>query len=90
MAKYKVVRTWYVEANNTNKALIKTRSFDHDEVIVSRITKTVNMLFVNNIPGGTRVACENCEHIFIIKQNITSAGCPKCKCNLVYSAGASW
>ena len=37
MAKFKVVRTWYVEAEKSTKAIEKTRQFDHDQVEVFQL-----------------------------------------------------
>ena len=38
MAKFKVVRTWYVEAGSTADAVKKTRNFTHTHVLVKRLT----------------------------------------------------
>lgn len=38
MAKYKVTRTWYIEADGTADAVEITRRFNHDQVEVYRLT----------------------------------------------------
>ncbi len=42
MAKFKVVRTWYVEAEKTTEAIENTRTFDHDQVEVFRLAGKKN------------------------------------------------
>lgn len=37
MAKFKVVRTWYVEAESTVDAVEKTKSFNHVQVKIKRL-----------------------------------------------------
>ncbi|KKN28319.1 hypothetical protein LCGC14_0855630 [marine sediment metagenome] len=100
MAKLKVVRTWYVEAATFDEAMSKATPSAHDEVKISRLPNKVNtkpnilfvrdMLFVDDIPGGTKICCEKCKTEFNIEQSITEVECPLCGCYLQYPAGASW
>ncbi len=100
MPKFKVVRTWYVKAETFDEALRYAGPATHDEVKVSRLPNKVNtkpnilfvrdMLFVDAVPEGTRIACGKCRAEFNINQNITEIECPLCECYLQYPAGASW
>lgn len=41
MVKFKVVRTWYVEAESIADAVEKTRNFDHVHVAINRLSDRI-------------------------------------------------
>lgn len=100
MAKFKVVRTWYIDAEKATEAIENTRTFDHDEVNVARLPNKVNtkpnilfvrdMVFVRDVLGGVKICCEKCKAEFNIGQGVTEVECPLCECYLQYPSGASW